>query len=73
MADIIKGEPRWDALPRETPARVRVLLWRCLQKNPQRRLRDIGEARFEIGETSSDPSAAIPALGCRECGLSFLR
>jgi serine/threonine-protein kinase len=63
MADIIKGEPRWDALPPDTPPRVRVLLWRCLQKNPQRRLRDIGEARFEIGETSSDPSAAIPALG----------
>ena len=63
MADIIKGEPQWDALPKETPARVRVLLWRCLQKNPQRRLRDIGEARFEIGETSSDPSGAIPALG----------
>jgi len=63
MADIIKGEPQWDALPKETPARVRVLLWRCLQKNPQRRLRDIGEARFEIGETSSDPSGAVPALG----------
>jgi serine/threonine-protein kinase len=62
MADIVKGEPAWEALPKETPARVRMLLWRCLQKNPQRRLRDIGEARFEITETSSDSSVAIPAL-----------
>ncbi len=62
LAQIIEREPEWEALPKETPARVRVLLWRCLQKNPQRRLRDIGEARFEISETSSDPSGAIPAL-----------
>ncbi len=63
LAQIIELEPDWNALPKETPGRIRILLWRCLQKDPQRRLRDIGEARFEIGETSSDPSGAVPALG----------
>ena len=63
LADIIKGEPDWDALPKETPGRVRVLLWRCLQKDTRRRLRDIGEAVFEISETSSDPSGSFSALG----------
>jgi eukaryotic-like serine/threonine-protein kinase len=63
LAQIIELEPDWNALPNETPARIRILLWRCLQKDPRRRLRDIGEARFEIGETSSDPSGTVPALG----------
>jgi serine/threonine-protein kinase len=63
LAQIIELEPDWSALPKETPGRIRILLWRCLQKDPQRRLRDIGEARFEISETSSGPSGSIPALG----------
>jgi serine/threonine-protein kinase len=63
IVQIIEREPDWNALPKETPARIRILLWRCLQKDPQRRLRDIGEARFELSETSSDPSGAVPALG----------
>jgi serine/threonine protein kinase len=28
------------------PPQVRKLLWRCLEKDPKKRLRDIGEARF---------------------------
>ena len=54
LADIIKGEPDWDALPAETPNRVRILLWRCLQKDARLRLRDIGEARFELSNAGSD-------------------
>jgi serine/threonine protein kinase/Tol biopolymer transport system component len=62
LAEIIKGEPDWDALPGNTPARVRILLWRCLQKDPRRRLRDIGEARIELSGEWSDPSGILPAL-----------
>ena len=32
----------WDALPEETPARIRELLRRSLEKDPSRRLRDVG-------------------------------
>ena len=39
MAEIVKSEPDWDTLPTETPDRVRILLWRCLQKDPKQRLR----------------------------------
>ena len=63
LADIIKGEPDWNALPKQTPGRVRILLWRCLQKDPRRRLRDIGEAVFEIAETSTDPSGTLHSRG----------
>jgi tetratricopeptide (TPR) repeat protein len=50
LAAILTAEPRWDALPRETPARIRDLLRRSLQKDPNHRLRDIGDARIEIDQ-----------------------
>jgi serine/threonine protein kinase/Tol biopolymer transport system component len=53
MARILEREPDWNRLPEATPVRVRELLWRCLQKDPKRRLRDIGEAWFGIREHQS--------------------
>ncbi|HTS46994.1 MAG TPA: serine/threonine-protein kinase, partial [Bryobacteraceae bacterium] len=48
LAAILKHEPDWGALPERTPPKIRDLLRRCLQKDSQRRLRDIGDARLEI-------------------------
>jgi serine/threonine protein kinase/Tol biopolymer transport system component len=62
MAGIIERDPVWEKLPKSTPGRLRLLLWRCLQKDPHRRLRDIGEARFELSETGSDASLELPGL-----------
>jgi eukaryotic-like serine/threonine-protein kinase len=45
---ILSKEPDWSALPSAAPAGIRRLLSRCLQKDPRRRLRDIGDARLEI-------------------------
>ena len=50
IAAVVKNEPDWTALPAETPPRIRLLLARCLQKDPRMRLRDIGDARLEIVE-----------------------
>src|SRR5208282_2587093 len=61
LASVIKEEPDWSQLPAATPIRVRVLLQRCLQKDPKQRLRDIGDARISLDEVlagSSDPSPA---------------
>jgi tetratricopeptide (TPR) repeat protein/TolB-like protein len=54
LAAIVTKEPAWEALPVDTPPRIRELLVRCLQKDPNRRLRDIGDARIEIEETLAD-------------------
>ena len=54
LAAIVTSEPRWDLLPAATPPRIRDLLGRCLQKDPSRRLRDIGDARIEIEETLAE-------------------
>jgi len=39
LAKVIQAEPRWDGIP----AKVRRLLKKCLEKDPKRRLRDIGD------------------------------
>jgi serine/threonine protein kinase/Tol biopolymer transport system component len=61
LAAVIKEEPDWSQLPAMTPIRVRVLLQRCLQKDPRQRLRDIGDARISLDEVPAgapDPSPA---------------
>ncbi len=58
LVAIVTTEPRWELLPQTTPNRVRELLGRCLQKDPGRRLRDIGDARIEIEEALADVAPA---------------
>ena len=48
LVAILEGEPDWGALPPTTPAPVTKLLERCLEKDPERRLRDAGDARLEL-------------------------
>ena len=50
LAAVVTREPDWTALPVTTPASIRRLLTRCVEKDPRRRLRDIGDARLEIEE-----------------------
>ena len=50
LAAVIEVEPSWDMLPSAVPASVQQLLRRCLKKDPLGRLRDIGDARIEIGD-----------------------
>jgi serine/threonine-protein kinase len=50
---VVGKEPAWKSLPKEVPGRVRLLLRRCLEKDPQKRLRDIGDARLELEEVLS--------------------
>jgi serine/threonine-protein kinase len=60
LAAVIMKEPDWSRLPAGTPIRVRVLLQRCLQKDPKQRLRDIGDARISLDEVlAGAPDQAI--------------
>jgi Tol biopolymer transport system component len=56
LGSVLKAEPDWVGLPDETPEAVRRLLRRCLQKDMQQRLRDIGDARIEIEEVLVRPA-----------------
>jgi len=59
MTAILGRDPDWQALPLATPPKIRDLLHRCLQKELNRRLRDIGDARIEIEETLAG-AVAVP-------------
>src|SRR5436190_17156005 len=48
---ILEHDPDWARLPASTPAGVRRLLARCLDKDPRRRLRDIGDVHVELEDT----------------------
>jgi serine/threonine protein kinase len=48
IAGILAREPDWEALPAQTPVKIKDLLRRCLQKDLNRRLRDPWDARLEI-------------------------
>ena len=61
LAAILDEEPDLDALPANTPKRVRYLVRRCLRKEPERRLHDIADARIEI-EDSLRGAATVGAL-----------
>jgi serine/threonine protein kinase/Tol biopolymer transport system component len=50
LVRVLEREPEWTALPSATPEPVRKLLRRCLQKDPGRRVRDIGDAQAELDD-----------------------
>ena len=51
LARIIERQPDWQLLPESTPINIRVLLRRCLEKEPGRRLGNIEDAAVEINDT----------------------
>ena len=68
---VLEGEPEWTALPAATPPAVRGLLQRCLEKDPKRRLRDIGDARHELAaEAHSTDGAPGPSTTRRSKQLA---
>ena len=48
-----------------TPAAIRRLLHRCLEKDPKRRLDSAAVARIEIDEAAREPTAVVEAAGTR--------
>ena len=62
LANVLKSDPDWARLPAETPADIRRVLRRCLEKDRARRLQHIGDARLEIDEAQSQARSESPSL-----------
>jgi Tol biopolymer transport system component len=89
LAAVVRGEPDWSLLPADTPAGVRLLLRRCLQKDRSRRLHHIADVRIELEDAASDrtpvPGAPVGRANAKwawlvaggalaaVAGLSFVR
>ena len=56
IAAILERDPDWGVLPRTVPSNVQRLLHRCLEKDPKKRLRDIGDIGLVL---DGEPSRAI--------------
>jgi serine/threonine-protein kinase len=61
LAAVLKSDPDWRSLPAGTPAGIRALLLRCLERDARRRLRDIGEARIAIEQALERPQTEPPS------------
>ena len=69
MVAILQREPDWSALPTDVPPLVARLLHRCLEKDPLKRLRDIGDARHDLDDalvvarTATEASVVLAEAG----------
>jgi predicted Ser/Thr protein kinase len=66
ITSVMRDTPDWSALPAATPAAIRTLLRRALEKDPRRRLPHIAVARLDIedamlatGELVNAPAALV--------------
>ncbi len=77
IAAILEREPDWPGCLTRTPPTLRTLVRRCLEKDPKRRLHDIGDARLELEELSagvrSSSAGAIEAERDRTRGTEARR
>jgi serine/threonine protein kinase/Tol biopolymer transport system component len=56
LAAVLRAEIQWSDLPGGTSHGMRRLLERCLERDPLRRLRDVGEARIFLEDGARDSS-----------------
>jgi Tol biopolymer transport system component len=61
LAGVLAREPEWQALPEDTPLRIRKLLERCLEKEMPDRLQAIGEARIALQQYLAHPETEATA------------
>jgi serine/threonine-protein kinase len=69
LALVLKGEPDWAALPADTPAAIRTVLRRCVERDWRRRVPDMSVVRFVLEEardlTESSGTEARPLEASR--------
>jgi serine/threonine-protein kinase len=69
LAAVLRADIDWSALPAETPASVRRVLRRCLDRDARTRFRDIADARIEMDEAVEPAAAgAAPVMAARRGG-----
>jgi serine/threonine protein kinase/Tol biopolymer transport system component len=58
LANVLKTEPDWSALPADIPDHIRGLLKRCLARDRHARVSDIGAVLYVLGEPSATERGA---------------
>jgi serine/threonine-protein kinase len=68
LAAVLRGDPDWDALPKDLSPAIATLVRKCLEKDRRRRIGDVSTIRFLLDEplpaqatASATPSAVVAA------------
>jgi eukaryotic-like serine/threonine-protein kinase len=74
LAQVLEREPDFGRLPRDTPPALERLLRRCLRKDPDRRLRHVGDARLDLDDAMQHAtrSPLVRVLAGRGLPLTLL-
>jgi serine/threonine-protein kinase len=74
LADVLRAKIDFTRLPKETPAAIRELLERCLDRDLKTRLQAIGEARITIQKYQANPTSvdALPKTAPSKSRLGWL-
>ncbi len=70
LAAVLRADIDWGPLPAATPPPIRRLLERCLERDPKRRLRDVGEARIAMEEAPASLIGARPEAAAGVASVS---
>jgi eukaryotic-like serine/threonine-protein kinase len=70
LAGVLKTEIDFAKLPGSTPAAMRRLLRRCLERNPKNRLHDIADARIVLEELTSGKMAETDPASTSSAGTA---
>ena len=62
LAHVLTREIEWTTLPKDAPEVVRRLLRRSLERDPRKRMRDVGEARQELEDPQPAPTTAAAVV-----------
>jgi hypothetical protein len=65
LANVIKAEPDWSALPADTPAALSVCLRRCLQQEARQRFHHMGDVRLAMEGAFEAPVGGDRTTGAR--------
>jgi serine/threonine protein kinase/WD40 repeat protein len=61
LAAVLRAQPDWAALPKNTPILIRLMLRRALEKDRKSRLADIADAQLDIDDAAREPDGIVSA------------
>ncbi len=70
LAAVLRQDIDWSALPAGTPKKIRRVLERCLERDPKKRLRDIGDVWSDMDAPDEPAPVVAPAAPPRASGLA---
>jgi serine/threonine-protein kinase len=73
LASVVKSEPDWSLLPAATPALIRRLLRRCLEKDPKRRFHSAADVQIQMEDATAASSVAPPVIAVATSGRNWKR